>query len=106
MANKVVLVDDLDGKPADETFRFAIDGVDYLIDLSTTNANQLRDILKPYIQAGRRAVPPPKERKRGSRPQNIELDMIRYWANERGYTVAPHGRIPKAVEEAYRHAHP
>ena len=106
MANKVVLVDDLNGEPADETLRFAIDGVDYLIDLSTANANQLRELVKPYIQAGRRAVPPAKERKRGSRPQNIELDMIRYWANERGYTVANHGRIPNVVVEAYRHANP
>ena len=34
----VVLEDDLDGGPADETVTFALDGVSYEIDLSSSNA--------------------------------------------------------------------
>jgi hypothetical protein len=43
----VVLEDDLDGGPADETVRFAIDGTSYEIDLSTTNAAAFRQQLAP-----------------------------------------------------------
>ena len=40
MAQKitVTLEDDLDGGPADQTVRFGLDGAEYEIDLSTSNA--------------------------------------------------------------------
>ena len=41
----VVLVDDLDGNDATETVTFALDGVEYEIDLSEENAAKLRDSL-------------------------------------------------------------
>jgi hypothetical protein len=43
MATKIILVleDDLDGQPADETVRFAIGGTAYEIDLRTKNATAL-----------------------------------------------------------------
>jgi hypothetical protein len=50
----VVLEDDLDGGPADETVRFGIDGTGYEIDLSTTNAAAFRRQLAPYIDHARR----------------------------------------------------
>lgn len=68
MAKKVTvtLVDDFDGAgPADETVEFSIDGVSYEIDLSAQNAQKLRDLFTPWIEAGRRvgggaaAVRPP-----------------------------------------------
>lgn len=51
MASKTVveLYDDLDGGRADETVRFALDGVEYEIDLSTPHAAALRDTLAVYI---------------------------------------------------------
>jgi hypothetical protein len=47
MAQKVtvLLVDDLDGGPADETVSFSLDGVSYEIDLSAANATSFRDSL-------------------------------------------------------------
>ena len=47
MAQKVLvsLVDDLDGSEADETVEFGLDGINYQIDLSTENAEELRDAL-------------------------------------------------------------
>ena len=44
MAQKVqiVLIDDIDGGPADETVYFSLDGVSYEIDLSAPNAVRLR----------------------------------------------------------------
>jgi hypothetical protein len=47
MAQKVLvsLVDDLDGTEAEGTVEFGLDGVSYQIDLSTDNAEELRDAL-------------------------------------------------------------
>lgn len=51
MASKTVveLFDDLDGGRADETVKFAMDGVEYEIDLSSTNAAALRGVFTDYI---------------------------------------------------------
>ena len=56
MAQKVqvILVDDIDGGPADETLSFSLDGVSYEIDLSTANAAKLRDAFAPYVGTARR----------------------------------------------------
>jgi hypothetical protein len=54
VASKTVveLFDDLDGGRADETVVFSLDGVEYEIDLSTTNAATLRDGLAEFISHG------------------------------------------------------
>ena len=54
----MVLVDDLDGSPADETVNFALDGRNYEIDLSKEHAAELREFLKPYMKKGRAVAPP------------------------------------------------
>jgi Lsr2 len=56
MAQKVtvVLEDDLDGGPADETVRFGLGGADYEIDLSTKNATAFRRKLAPFIEHARK----------------------------------------------------
>lgn len=56
MARKTVveLVDDLDGGPADETVRFALDGVDYAIDLSAAHAERLRAAMATFLRHARR----------------------------------------------------
>ena len=56
MVKKVLvsLIDDFDGKPADETVQFGLDGVSYEIDLSAKNAKKLREHLQPWVNAGRR----------------------------------------------------
>ena len=51
---KVRLVDDIDGSEADESVEFTLDGMSLEIDLSKDNAAKLRDILAPYVAAGRR----------------------------------------------------
>ena len=42
---QVILEDDIDGGPADETVTFGLDGVTYEIDLSEKNASALRDAI-------------------------------------------------------------
>jgi Lsr2 protein len=56
MAQKVTvaLEDDLDGGPAAETVRCAVDGAAYEIDLSTKNAAAFRKQLAPYREHARK----------------------------------------------------
>ena len=55
MARRTIvhLEDDLSGGEAEESVSFALDGRSFEIDLSEKNAEQLRQILAPYISAGR-----------------------------------------------------
>jgi hypothetical protein len=113
MARQVIttLIDDLDGKKADRTVEFALDGTSYTIDLSETNAGKLRKALDPFISAGTRvglgAVRPARtvtiaRRTASSRDEN---KAIRDWALENGYQISERGRIPQNVSDAYRAAH-
>ncbi|GAA3710767.1 Lsr2 family protein [Zhihengliuella alba] len=111
MARKVevTLIDDLDGSKADESVKFALDGVQYEIDLSETNANELRESLKRYVDAGTR-VTGGRGRSTGSSSSSRsggskgETAAIREWAKQNGYEVSARGRIQASVIEAYRAA--
>jgi hypothetical protein len=50
------LFDDLDGGRADETVSFALDGVEYEIDLSTANATALRNAMAEFIRHAHRVT--------------------------------------------------
>jgi Lsr2 len=113
MAQKVTvsLIDDLDGDQADETVEFGLDGKNYEIDLSSGNANKLRDALQAYVAAARR--PGGRRRSGGggggaagaaSRRPSVDREQnqaIRDWARKRGMKVSDRGRIPADVLEAY-----
>jgi Lsr2 len=115
MARQVIttLIDDLDGKAADRTVEFSLDGISYTIDLSEANAGKLRKALDPFITAGtrlgrsnstsripgRRGVP---SRTASSRDENR---LIREWAQANGHQISERGRIPQSVTDAYRAAH-
>jgi len=107
MAQKVTvaLEDDLDGGPADETVRFAIDGTDYEIDLRTSHADGFRKQLAPYIEHARKAgrLHPGRPGRTAASRQNT--GDIRAWAKDRGIAVNDRGRIPASVAEQYRAAH-
>lgn len=116
MAQKidVHLVDDLDGTEATGTISFSLDGKPYEIDLSTDNANKMRDSLAPFIAAARRSsgrIPTPKMTSRPTttrspvRTDREQNQAIREWAQARGMKVSDRGRIPAEVLEAY-HAKP
>jgi hypothetical protein len=47
-------VDDLDGSPDAHPVRFGLDGRQYEIDLTDAHAHQFRELLAPYVSAGRR----------------------------------------------------
>ncbi|GHD13599.1 histone-like nucleoid-structuring protein Lsr2 [Zhihengliuella salsuginis] len=105
MARKVevTLVDDLDGSSASGSVSFSIEGTHYEIDLSDKNAQELRDGLAKYIEAGRRVASP--KSKAPVRAGKNDTAEIREWAQKNGYNVSSRGRIHGSIIEAYRAAH-
>lgn len=112
MAKQTVtlLTDDLDGKKADRSIEFGLDGVNYTIDLSERNIGRLRKALDPYLAVATRArqspavtrrSAPPRSRAGTGRQDRAQNQAIREWAAANGYDVSERGRIPSAVVAAY-----
>lgn len=111
MAQRTILelVDDLDGGEADETVTFALDGVDFVIDLSADNAGRLRDTLAEYVGHARRTggrkqrgVVATAPRSGNGKP---DTQAVREWARNQGETVAERGRVPQALVTRFQEAH-
>lgn len=118
MAKKVTvqLVDDLDGSViadrSGETIEFAVNGVDYVIDLKPHNALEFHKRIGYYIEHATRTGG--RKRKTGSmpastsavtRPDAEQTRVIRQWAFDNGYEVRERGRIPASIKEAFEAAH-
>ena len=105
----IVLEDDLDGSPADETVTFALDGVTYEIDLNAKNAARLRDALAPFVGHARRASGRRSSTGRATQGQRggarRDLADVREWARTNGHKVSDRGRISAEVQAAYEKAH-
>jgi hypothetical protein len=101
----VQLTDDLDGKSIPDgkggTVRFGLDRQEYEIDLADKNAKALREVLRPYLQAARRAGATTRAggRARAGRSANgqsrgYDPKTIRAWAASQGIEVSQRGRVP------------
>jgi hypothetical protein len=109
------VVDDLDASTDGVgTYRFALEGVEYEIDLSQANLQRLRAALAPFTAAGRRL---PKQKPATRRatgltgPTAATKRVRRWWAdNAEGDEDLPpfraNGPIPTQVYDAYRTTHP
>ena len=101
----VVLVDDIDGADAAETVSFALDGVDYEIDLSDKHAAELRNAVSLYVGHARRTGGRRKSGRRapsaGSGDSGATAAEVRAWARENGWDVPERGRVSADVREAY-----
>jgi Lsr2 len=95
---RVELSDDLDGSPATQTLRFGFRGVDYELDLSDENANEMTHWLEHYIsharRIGGRAV-------RSDAPSVVDTKGVRAWALEAGIPVSARGRVSREIVEQY-----
>jgi len=108
MAQKiqVLLVDDIDGSKADESVTFALDGVNYEIDLTSEHATQLRDDFAKWVGSARKVSSRGAVRSgRSPRRASSDADTIRQWARANGHKVSDRGRIPQSVRDAYESAH-
>jgi Lsr2 len=110
MAQKVqvILVDDLDGGEAEESVSFSLDGVSYEIDLSSANAEALREAIAPWVGHARRTGGRAARGRSVGRPRaaaKADLGDVRAWARENGYQVSDRGRVSAEVMSAYDGAH-
>lgn len=108
MARKVhvQLIDDISGEDAQESVRFALDGVEYEIDLAEENAAGLRKALGSYIAHGRRVRGSSAGQKTAASASNREqTQRIREWAEANGYNPSARGRISRDIMKAYDDAH-
>jgi hypothetical protein len=110
MAQKTTIdyVDDLDGvTTADQpSVPFSLDGVEYEIDLSDANAERLRTSLQQYIENARRTggrLKPPSGVKKAS-ADSAQIQHMREWGRENGFTVSDRGRLPVRLTDAYHAA--
>jgi hypothetical protein len=114
MAERITLVDDLDGTPITDgrggTIRFSIDDTAYDIDLNLKNTSRLRAALAPFTDVAR-TTSATGVRRRVSVPASAGrkspemLAAIRHWARQNGHTVPATGRIPAPVQAAFDAAH-
>ncbi len=114
MAQKVqvILVDDIDGGEADETVSFSLDGVNYEIDLSESNAQELREAFAHWVGHARRVSGRSTARRSSGAKKNgaaaaarPDLSEVRAWAREAGYEVSDRGRVSSQILQAYQDAH-
>ena len=110
MAKQIIhkLVDDIDGGDADETVKFALDGIQYEIDLSEKNATKLRETFEPYVAAGSKVarggvvVGGRAARGRGGATADREQNRaIRDWAKKAGKDISDRGRIPQEIVDEF-----
>lgn len=103
---QILLKDDIDGTEADRNVVFALDGVEYEIDLSKDNITKLTKALEPWIAGARRVRnAKPRNRRRPAAAEGPNTNDVRIWARDNGYVVSDRGRIPAAVMAAYEAAH-
>jgi hypothetical protein len=115
MAERIVrqLIDDIDGTEiadgAGERIEFSFRGVDYHIDLSSTNVAKLDKALKPYVDAAAKVRGSARARRSkaagNGRTSAEQLAAIREWARKHGHDVADRGRIKAEIVDAFEAAH-
>ena len=110
MAEKVLLVDDLDGTETGvKRMHFGIDGEHFEVDLSEKNATELRAAVAKFRKVAR-----PLPKRAGEKPKNStpassaartatgpSAKEIRAWAKRKRIKVSPVGTIPNDVRERY-----
>lgn len=111
MARKVevTLVDDIDGGEADETVVFGLDGTRYEIDLSSSNAEKLRDALAKFIDAARKDKGGRQPARGGAARKAVasgpNTSDVREWAKAQGYDVSERGRVANDLIVKFQEAH-
>jgi hypothetical protein len=108
MAQKIqtLFIDDIDGGAAEGTVRFALDGTDFEIDLSTAHIDELRKTLATYISHARKTGGTARRPPRGRRAAGdvINTAKVREWAKENGFDIKDRGRVPADVVAKYQAA--
>ena len=105
MATRTVLVDDMDGGPADVTIAFTIESESYSLDLSNKNADLFWAALEPFLTAAAGSRNTRMEVIQGELAGVEQRAAVRAWARKQGFDVADRGRIPADIQEAFDESH-
>lgn len=100
---------DLSGKEIKDndapTIRYAWDGVDYEVDLTSDEAEKMHAALEKYLSVSRKVSRTTGTKRGGSKAASgPSAAEIRAWAQSNGHEVPDRGRIPAAVREAFEAA--
>ena len=96
---------------AAEPVTLALDGGSSELDLSTKNAQELRDAFASWVGNARKvssrtSSARPARRSGGGRSSgSARATEVREWARANGYTVNDRGRISQEIQTAYDAAH-
>jgi len=103
---QTLFIDDIDGGEAAGTVRFALDGSDFEIDLSSTHNDELRKTLEKYIANARKVGGTARRTPRGRRNggDTINTAKVREWAKAEGYDIKDRGRVPADLVVKYQAA--
>ena len=102
---QTLFIDDIDGGPAEGTVRFALDGTDYEIDLSTAHSEELHKVLAGYVTHARKSGGTARRGTRGRRGADApDTRKVREWARAEGIDIKERGRVPAEVIEKYKAA--
>jgi len=103
---QTLFVDDIDGGPAEGTVRFALDGTDYEIDLSTEHSDALRAALGKYVEHARKIGGTARRAgaRGGRRASTVDTAAVRAWARENGHDIKDRGRVPADLVAKYQAA--
>jgi len=109
MAQRIqtLFIDDIDGGEADGTVRFALDGAEYEIDLSSKHDEELRSALRSYIAHARKVSGSARKgapARPGRKPSTVDTVAVRAWARENGHDIKDRGRVPADLVAKYRAA--
>jgi hypothetical protein len=106
MAQKIqtLFIDDIDGGEAEGTVRFALDGSEYEIDLSTKHSDELHTALKTYVDHARKLGGTARRgtARVGRKSSTVDTVAVRAWARENGYDIKDRGRVPADLVTKYR----
>jgi hypothetical protein len=106
MAQKIqtLFIDDIDGGAAEGTVRFALDGTDYEIDLSSSHSDELHAALRKYVDHARKVGGTARRStiRGGRKPSSVDTVTVRTWARENGYDIKDRGRVPADLVAKYQ----
>jgi Lsr2 len=108
MAQRIqtLFLDDIDGGAAEGTVRFALDGTEYEIDLSSAHSDELHNTLRKYLDHARKVGGTARRpgSRGGRRPSTVDTVAVRAWARENGYDIKDRGRVPADLVAKYEAA--
>jgi Lsr2 len=103
---QTLFIDDIDGGAAEGTVRFALDGTNYEIDLSSKHSDELHTALRKYVEHARKVggtASRPGARG-GRRTSTVDTGAVRAWARKNGYDIKDRGRVPADLVAKYQAA--